>query len=93
MSVFLCLLFVRVVFVCVCALLPRHKTPPQHTPPAFPISLMCTWSHSALFVTWNKHGGSAGGGGGDGPPRLRGCIGTLEPRRLHVALRDYALTR
>lgn len=42
---------------------------------------------SALFVTWNKVSASGGA------PRLRGCIGTLEPRRLHTALRDYALTR
>ncbi|KAI8465640.1 MAG: AMMECR1 domain-containing protein [Monoraphidium minutum] len=42
----------------------------------------------ALFVTWNKAPSSTPAA----PPRLRGCIGTLEPRRLHVALRDYALT-
>lgn len=40
----------------------------------------------ALFVTWNKASTPAS------TPRLRGCIGTLEPRRLHSALRDYALT-
>lgn len=40
---------------------------------------------SPLFVTWNKQGRRG--------LRLRGCIGTLEPRWLHVALRDYALTR
>ena len=42
---------------------------------------------SPLFVTWNK--AHAPGGG----LRLRGCIGTLEPRPLHTAVRDYALTR
>ncbi|PRW61176.1 hypothetical protein C2E21_0267 [Chlorella sorokiniana] len=39
-----------------------------------------------LFVSWHKasrHGGDS---------RLRGCIGTLEPRPLHTAVRDYALT-
>ena len=41
---------------------------------------------SALFVTWNtiQKGGKE---------RLRGCIGTLEPKRLPKALEDYALTR
>eukprot|EP00775_Hariotina_reticulata_P013589 gene13589-13714_t len=38
-----------------------------------------------LFVTWNKISSS-------GRSQLRGCIGTLEPRRLHTALKDYALT-
>uniref|UniRef100_A0A7S3QL45 AMMECR1 domain-containing protein n=1 Tax=Dunaliella tertiolecta TaxID=3047 RepID=A0A7S3QL45_DUNTE len=36
--------------------------------------------NTALFVTWNMN------------HRLRGCIGTLEPRMLHKALKDYALT-
>eukprot|EP00878_Enallax_costatus_P034663 GHUV01038450.1.p1 GENE.GHUV01038450.1~~GHUV01038450.1.p1 ORF type:complete len:101 (+),score=2.74 GHUV01038450.1:220-522(+) len=40
-----------------------------------------------LFVTWNKSSIW------NQPGQLRGCIGTLEPRRLHTALRDYALTR
>lgn len=39
-----------------------------------------------LFVTWNKAQAPRGS------LRLRGCIGTLEPRRLHTAVRDYALT-
>ncbi len=42
--------------------------------------------NTALFVTWNiqsSHSDST---------RLRGCIGTLEPRQLHTALKDYALT-
>lgn len=39
-----------------------------------------------LFVSWHKTSRL----GGD--PRLRGCIGTLEPRPLHTAVRDYALT-
>ena len=42
---------------------------------------------SPLFVSWHKTSRL----GGD--PRLRGCIGTLEPRPLHTAVRDYALTR
>jgi AMME syndrome candidate gene 1 protein len=41
---------------------------------------------SPLFVTWDA-ACPAGG-----PPRLRGCIGTLEPRPLRAGLRDYALT-
>ena len=41
---------------------------------------------SALFVTWNKVDRT-------GHARLRGCIGTLEPRLLPKALKDYALTR
>lgn len=28
-----------------------------------------------------------------GDYRLRGCIGTLQPKYLHTALREYALTR
>ncbi|CAL5227468.1 g10443 [Coccomyxa viridis] len=40
--------------------------------------------HCPLFVTWNKQSRRG--------LRLRGCIGTLEPRWLHIALRDYALT-
>lgn len=39
---------------------------------------------SPLFVTWNKVDRA-------GFPRLRGCIGTLEPRPLPKALKDYAL--
>jgi len=45
-------------------------------PPAFEDA------HTALFVTWNLEPGS----------RLRGCIGTLEPRMLRHALKEYALT-
>ncbi|EIE26356.1 hypothetical protein COCSUDRAFT_12481 [Coccomyxa subellipsoidea C-169] len=44
---------------------------------------LCVWC-SPLFVTWNKQSRRG--------QRLRGCIGTLEPRHLHTALRDYALT-
>ena len=46
---------------------------------------LCAAGCSPLFVTWNK--ASRRGS------RLRGCIGTLEPRYLHTALKDYALTR
>ncbi len=45
-------------------------------------------AHTALFVTWNVRNPSSS----SSEWRLRGCIGTLEPRQLHVALRDYALT-
>lgn len=38
------------------------------------------------FVTWNIASGS------EGHWRLRGCIGTLEPRNINTALKDYALT-
>lgn len=38
-----------------------------------------------LFVTWKK---AINGG----EPRLRGCIGTLEPHLLIAGLKDYALT-
>ncbi|KAG1675750.1 hypothetical protein FOA52_012406 [Chlamydomonas sp. UWO 241] len=44
-------------------------------------------AHTALFVTWKVTAT-----GRHATPRLRGCIGILEPRRLHTALRDYALT-
>ena len=52
-----------------------------------------------LFVTWMKIPGRlldtyrSADAKGHGDPRLalRGCIGTLEPRRLHAALRDYTL--
>jgi AMMECR1 domain-containing protein len=43
--------------------------------------------HQPLFVTWNK---SSNWGQNT---QLRGCIGTLEPRKLHTAIKDYALTR
>lgn len=43
-------------------------------------------SCSPLFVTWSKISRF-------GDYRLRGCIGTLQPRHLHTALREYALTR
>lgn len=43
---------------------------------------------TALFCTWNMRAGA----GPAGSWRLRGCIGTLEPRPLHKALQDYALT-
>jgi AMMECR1 domain-containing protein len=48
---------------------------------------MLLFACSPLFVTWTK----AGSWGK--PSQLRGCIGTLEPRKLHTALKDYALTR
>lgn len=42
-------------------------------------------AHCPLFVTWSKASRF-------GEYRLRGCIGTLQPRYLHTALREYALT-
>ncbi len=39
-------------------------------------------AHTALFVTWKVASRA----------RLRGCIGTLEPRKIHQALHAYALT-
>ncbi|KAG2491459.1 hypothetical protein HYH03_010245 [Edaphochlamys debaryana] len=40
-------------------------------------------SRCALFVTWNTRSGSHW--------KLRGCIGTLEPKQLYSALHDYTL--
>mmetsp|Transcript_17217 Transcript_17217/g.37450 ORF Transcript_17217/g.37450 Transcript_17217/m.37450 type:complete len:229 (+) Transcript_17217:255-941(+) len=48
-------------------------------PPAFP-QATCP-----LFVTWKRKSSS-------GELRLRGCIGTLEPRAIHKVIKDYALT-
>lgn len=42
---------------------------------------------SPLFVTWKK------GVTPSSHHHLRGCIGTLEPKQLHKAIRDYTLTR
>ena len=39
-------------------------------------------------MTWNKRSSSSS----SSSHSLRGCIGTLEPRRVHAALHDYALT-
>lgn len=59
---------------------PSLRGPDRH--PAFD-NVKCP-----LFVTWNKssphHHHSE--------PRLRGCIGTLDPKPLHTSLKDYALT-
>lgn len=52
-----------------------------------PASSCYRLARSPLFVTWTKRRSSSA------TPQLRGCIGTLEPRRLHTALKDYALTR
>ena len=41
---------------------------------------------TALFVTWKTIQGPSD------HPRLRGCIGILEPRQLTSALHDYALS-
>ncbi|KXZ46809.1 hypothetical protein GPECTOR_40g543 [Gonium pectorale] len=59
------------------AVLHAHLTGNPSPVPNFPDS------RCALFVTWNTHSG--------GHWKLRGCIGTLEPKQLHRALHDYAL--
>lgn len=50
--------------------------------PGLPAPATC----SPLFVTWKKKSGS-------GDPRLRGCIGILEPRPLCTSLAEFAVTR
>ncbi|KAG2440054.1 hypothetical protein HXX76_004168 [Chlamydomonas incerta] len=60
------------------AVLQSHLTGNPAPEPNFPDS------RCALFVTWNTR--SSGG-----HHRLRGCIGTLEPKQLHAALHDYTL--
>mmetsp|Transcript_12791 Transcript_12791/g.27680 ORF Transcript_12791/g.27680 Transcript_12791/m.27680 type:complete len:214 (-) Transcript_12791:761-1402(-) len=64
-------------FNTVIAHLSEHELPAPDFPDA----------DTALFVTWKISPTN-----GIDHARLRGCIGVLEPRRLHVALRDYALT-
>lgn len=59
--------------------LVAHYSGEEAPPPAFEDG------EHPLFVTWKKVGSS-------GEPRLRGCIGTLEPRPLVSGFRDYALT-
>jgi uncharacterized protein (TIGR00296 family) len=60
-------------------------------------------AHCALFVTWNKrqgdrhhshhhHNTKRRSSSSSTTYHLRGCIGTLEPRPLKAALKDYALT-
>lgn len=59
-------------------------------------------AHCALFVTWNKrhqsshnhhhHNTKRRSSSSTTTYHLRGCIGTLEPRPLKAALKDYALT-
>lgn len=62
------------------SVLHAHLTGAPSPEPVFPNG------HCALFVTWNVPSG------GRGHWKLRGCIGTLEPRQLHSALHDYTLT-
>ncbi|CAN8317163.1 unnamed protein product [Cochlearia groenlandica] len=59
--------------------LVSHYNNEKTPPPAF------QEANHPLFVTWKKivNGGE---------PRLRGCIGTLEARRLISGFKDYALT-
>jgi uncharacterized protein (TIGR00296 family) len=44
-------------------------------------------AETALFVTWKRSPQQDGE-----HAKLRGCIGILEPRNLHLSLRDYTLT-
>ncbi|GLC37449.1 hypothetical protein PLESTB_001584600 [Pleodorina starrii] len=60
------------------SVLHSHLTGSPSPVPNFPDS------RCALFVTWNTHSSA-------GHWRLRGCIGTLEPKQLRRALHDYAL--
>jgi len=43
------------------------------------------FNFSPLFVTWKKVANGS-------EPRLRGCIGTLEPRQIVSGFKDYSLT-
>eukprot|EP00803_Ostreobium_quekettii_P011272 evm.model.scf_135.3 EVM.evm.TU.scf_135.3 scf_135:24584-27099(+) len=43
-------------------------------------------AYCALFVSWQRASKTAGKA-----PRMRGCLGTLEPRWLHSALKDFGL--
>lgn len=68
---------------------PRSSSPspPRDTPPPRPNPRT-----SPLFVTWETTSPSARDfSSSSSPPRLRGCIGTLTPRRLRGALDEYAL--
>ncbi|KAL8166723.1 hypothetical protein V2J09_008222 [Rumex salicifolius] len=58
--------------------LVAHYNNEQPPPPAF------EEGEHPLFVTWNKVVNGC-------EPRLRGCIGTLEPRHLINGCKDYAL--
>ncbi|XP_074310793.1 uncharacterized protein At2g38710-like [Silene latifolia] len=64
---------------CFDTLVGHYNNTDQIPPPAFDDA------QHPLFVTWKKvvNGGE---------PRLRGCIGTLEPRALINGFKDYALT-
>ena len=67
-----------------------HRPPPcalrpQSTPPCAPL-LPPPPPRSPLFVTWT----AASPSGGEG--RLRGCIGSLEPRPLQPGLAEFSLT-
>lgn len=48
------------------------------------IESLSTLARCPLFVTWDKHR--------EGDYHLRGCIGTLAPLELRVALGEYAMT-
>ncbi|KAM0914780.1 hypothetical protein ACQ4PT_011293 [Festuca glaucescens] len=56
-----------------------HYSGEQPPPPAFEEGV------HPLFVTWKKATNGS-------EPRLRGCIGTLEPRQIVSGFKDYALT-
>jgi len=59
--------------------LVAHYTGEQPPPPAFEDG------NHPLFVTWKKVANGS-------EPRLRGCIGTLEPRQIVSGFKDYSLT-
>ncbi|XP_062206061.1 uncharacterized protein At2g38710-like [Phragmites australis] len=59
--------------------LVAHYTGDPPPPPAFEDG------NHPLFVTWKKATNGS-------EPRLRGCIGTLEPRQIASGFKDYALT-
>ncbi|KAL3645295.1 hypothetical protein CASFOL_010475 [Castilleja foliolosa] len=59
--------------------LVSHYNSQEAPPPAFDDG------QHPLFVTWKKAINGE-------EPRLRGCIGTLEPRGIITGFRDYALT-
>jgi AMME syndrome candidate gene 1 protein len=62
-----------------------HSSTPQPPPPfmeGLPPMIECP-----LFITWDKRDAAS-----SVDYRLRGCIGTLSPRPLATAVRDFALT-
>lgn len=78
---------------CICAfdtLLGHYSNP--GTRQDFATGLGIENAQCPLFVTWNTACSETASPRGVPHWRLRGCIGTLEPRNLRTALQDYALT-